>query len=668
MEDCLLDIKTTQEAGMITNDDKNSSILCTARSDTGFWFLRSRSSSCVSTTSNGIKSMTTGNAHQQEDVGTDLDSTDMDMSDLLSRFIDDDDDDNKSDDEEQGRDDAQSYDTQHSTIESIRSACFNLLLSTVGGGALSLPFAFVKTGILAGPLLLVFVAVIMQFGSKLLIQTVTQVMPQLTEQNKTSLSKKVSSLESVAGAAFGPDKGRRSTTAVVLLFCFSTSIGCAVLLKNLLDPPSWHQEGLGQSENLKDDHSWLEKIQSNPVILLFSHHVWLLILIMVTPLCGLESLSMLSGFGAASMVSMCVVASCIVICSVESNLRERSVTSRWFWNSGLHLFPDSWADAWDVFPIFIYCYTCHFNLLKVHSEFKTPPTSAVVNRWLTTTALFATILYAVVGFAGAALQHGRHEITAVSTNILLNLIHIASSSSSGVWIVVQIARYCMAFTAALALPALVIPVRDITLDYLCVSHRNPEVVSERATPLVVSEEVEANQGHDKFFQVRNTEAQNKRDPLLLSPIQFVNREKESDKKLENESNVDEAFLQLSCGGSINISDSDSICTCNITRPNRNKHSAWLRCAVASCLLWVAVALALAVPNIGIVWKLMGSSLSIFISIVLPSAAFLSLSNKAIRKSQQNANFRLERLLAWFLLFFFVPIMVLSTVYEVYKLH
>jgi len=105
----------------------------------------------------------------------------------------------------------------------------------VGGGSLSLPLAFQKTGnALLGPVLLLVTAGITEFCFRVLVdaaRTVTPVNNQHDDDRRPSRD----SYESIAAAAFGKTT-LRFCTVLVTLMCFFGIVGYAVLLRDMLEP------------------------------------------------------------------------------------------------------------------------------------------------------------------------------------------------------------------------------------------------------------------------------------------------------------------------------------------------------------------------------------------------------------------------------------------------
>ena len=134
----------------------------------------------------------------------------------------------------------------------ISSARFNLLSSMVGGGCLSLPLAFHQTGnLLVAPILLVVMSVLAQQSILFLVKAGVYSTAsgelgasngddaRLTVASRRSdiinNRKGIATYENVASQAFGR-KARIFSMALVCACCFLTTVGYAVLLRNMLEP------------------------------------------------------------------------------------------------------------------------------------------------------------------------------------------------------------------------------------------------------------------------------------------------------------------------------------------------------------------------------------------------------------------------------------------------
>jgi len=322
----------------------------------------------------------------------------------------------------------------------------------------------------------------------------------------------------------------------------------------------------------------------------------LTVVFLVTPLCTLKTLTALKRFGAASMFSVLILGSCIVFRSLECNLGS-SQSGHW-WDA-YQLWPDSWKELLDAFPLFISCYVCHYNLLPVHNEFRNPSPQRI-SWWLRSTAGAATGFYMVMGVAGSA--YGRCTATGtVHGNVLLDFPDDDP--------LLLVGRMCLAITITLAFPMLTIPARDIIIRSL------PKSLYQ-----AVATEHESSGAPDdaeERMDVEQDAIQSLQEPLL-------------------EANTADGI------GSETVSASFG-----------------LRLLSVTVFFWSAAAVASCVSSIDVVWGLLGSSLSILLSHLIPCASYLVISKRSSQSTEDPPS-RHSIVVAWILILVSTPLMFLST--------
>ena len=443
----------------------------------------------------------------------------------------------------------------------ISSARFNILSTMVGGGSLSLPFAFQKAGnALLGPLLIIVVAGFSDFCFRLLV----------TAAGELTSRKGTSSFESIASAAFGP-KVQLFSMGLVFSMCVIGSIGYAVLLRDMLVPIA---------DALAPKHSQL-----------YHNAAMLTIVVLVTPLTTLQTLTSLKRFGATSMLSVVILGCCVIVRSIQCNFgldQERHTQ----WYHYIRLFPESPSELLDAIPLFISCFVCHYNISTVHNELRNP-TPARTSWWIRSTTWSAAIFYLLIGFAGS--MYGNCTPSGnVQGNVLLDFAEDDPLLLMG--------RLCLALTITLAFPMLIIPARDIVLRLI--TPRDSD--DDSGESLLEEGEILERDIHE---------------PLLGSAI------------------------------------------------DEPKDSFPRRFAVAIVVFWSAAGIACCISSIDIVWDLLGSSLSILLSYLIPCGSYLVLVeqqedfDEGIRSQWKK---RLSKGMCWFLLILFGPLMVISTTNAIYK--
>jgi amino acid permease len=573
----------------------------------------------------------------------------------------------------------------------ISSARFNIWSTMVGGGSLSLPLAFAKTGnLLVGPVLLISTAWLTQFCFGVLLDAARLVSPsssdsldptttrishdpahdaidettrstseEIQEPDRVSSSTKVGkdSLESITAAAFG-ERAHWASTVLVTLMCWFGIIGYCVLLRDMLVPVTqWLHPLPGFTRN--------DSADTGSTVTMANNVIMLVVVLLVTPLCTLRTLTALQRFGAASMLSVFILGMCIVYRSVECTLgvihhhhpnttisylgsvdvddqRSPVLDGSFHFMDGFTFFPKSWKDVLDVLPLFISCYVCHYNLPVVHNDL-TDPTPARVRRWISSTVWGATLFYLVMGVAGSAFAMacgGSEDGTAVVVhgNILLNF-----DANDPLLLV---GRLCLAVTIALAFPVLTIPARDIFL---------------RAIDSVVSQD-----------QSQWTVAANTLEDELLEPLLPAS---DSDA-------VSSEHPAMVPGLSRNNEDADEVTHADLGFPEEQQQyeaqsPLMARLWTSVVILWSGAIFASCVSSIDVVWDLLGSSLSILLSFLVPCGSYIALRRRNppdVPPQNTDSGFIVRQpelpsisTFCWMIVLFFVPLMFLSTANAIYNL-
>ena len=414
------------------------------------------------------------------------------------------------------------------------------------------------------------------------------------------------SFESITSAAFGP-KAYILSMGLVTAMCFFGAVGYAVLLRDMMEPinDSWPF----LTQDLLEDGTWIHK----------NFTLFLMVLI-VTPATTLTNLTALQNCGAASMISLLILGSCIVIRSVQCNL---SAPHPWY--TYVTLWPDSPRDFLNAIPLYISCFVCHYNILPVHNELQ-DPTPPRVSWWLRSTTWFAVGLYSIMGLAGSCYGHCT-PTGKVQGNVLLDFEEKDP--------LLMIGRMCLALTIALAFPMLVIPARDILLRSVIVPHLHHyagvAATTGSSTPAVTT--VRPEDDMDAAAQLR--------EPLLSSSTDAADEERpinEGDDQASEEE--EEEIIPMSFR---------------------------LRLLTSIGIFWTAALVASCVTSIDIVWDLLGSSLSILLSYLIPCGSYLMIMRHQPPPPSADPDTPIStttvfwsKVLCWIMILFFTPLMFVST--------
>lgn len=411
--------------------------------------------------------------------------------------------------------------------------------------------------------------------------------------------------------------------------CFFGAVGYAVLLRDMLQPITdaitnhthHHNATLG-SWSINE---WGLEAEEGGGPSVASNLTMLGVILIITPVCTLKNLSSLDKLGAASMSSILILGACIVFRSLQCNIGHPDESFDGHNWRAFKLWPDSAKDVLgkcnsptcvlvpyvevlsantnvlfcttDAFPLFVSCYVCHYNIPAVHNELQNPSKQRV-NYWTTSTTVAASLFYMTVGLAGSAYGHCT-PTGKVQGNVLLDFDEDDP--------LLLVARMCLACTITLAFPLLVIPARDILL-------RSWFAPSTTSTTVIDVEQETSNDNNPE----RTTDS-SLREPLLTNDS---NHGGEGGDGEEVDADTTRAGLTASTEA-------------QAVQPQQ--HSFGLRLGAAILVLWSASAVASCVKSIDIVWDLLGSSLSILLSYLIPCASFIVIVGSTENDADFDAN-------------------------------
>ena len=228
------------------------------------------------------------------------------------------------------------------------------------------------------------------------------------------------------------------------------------------------------------------------------------------------------------------------------------------------------------------------------------PSEERVSWWLRSTTWSASIFYLVLGLSGSA--YSKCAVDEIKGNILLNF-HVSDP-------LLLVGRMCLAITITLAFPMLTIPARDIVLRSMM-------------------ERQSAGASDTSQVELSDNPQETLAEPLLSNE--------------EQEEIAESAPVQA--GGPL-------------------KTSFGMRLGVAIVLFWTATAVACCVESIDIVWDLLGSSLSIILSYLIPCGSYVVIMKQSPGPLSRGKLIAMA--LAWIILAVTGPLMFVSTANAVYN--
>ena len=238
-----------------------------------------------------------------------------------------------------------------STPYQSAGAISNLCSATLGAGALSLPYAFSLTGLIPGVILLLLSGYL----------TILSIDIIITSCVKTNLFK----YEDVAVRLAGRTAGR-ALEASLLVFCFGTAVAYIVAVGDILDQ---FVRSLNDSLGSDKESTLMTIYSRDRVMVLF----WLLVMFPLSLQRHVEGLKRFSSVGVLSIIFL-VLAAVIhsiqygdifgtTISDSDQNKNTDIVTLLW---------PNSFWDVVQAFPIMIFAFSCQVNVCAIFEELKSP--------------------------------------------------------------------------------------------------------------------------------------------------------------------------------------------------------------------------------------------------------------------------------------------------------
>ena len=242
---------------------------------------------------------------------------------------------------------------------SPNGAIFNLVSTIVGGGVLSIPYAFAHTGVVLGFFCVFASAAASGFSVYLLVAACRRT----ASEDYVSLAIK----------AFGPGCGKLVQMMLATL-TWCCCVAYIVLAGQLI------AEVLGSFY----PHQMLLDVNRKYTKVAFTAACF--------PLCFFKQLRALRHTSVLSVASVAVLAVVIGYRSVQHG-------TGFMHPEKIKVWPSSAGDVMYALPLFIISYLCHFNVLPMHGELQ-QPTRVRIKRIIRYAMVTPAMLYATVGFLG----------------------------------------------------------------------------------------------------------------------------------------------------------------------------------------------------------------------------------------------------------------------------
>jgi amino acid permease len=432
------------------------------------------------------------------------------------------------------------------------SAVFNLVKTIIGGGILSLPFAFDKCGLALSVVFMVISAAASTFTLYVIV----------------SCSRRggAATYEEVVRKALGP---RAAVVTVVLLvmLTFLTLVAYIIFIKDLVG-------SLGARYLFAHALSAIEQ-----------NGLTIACVALISPFLFVRSMDALRFTSIFSLIAVVVLAIAITVRAIESlSPGADAIPYEEASSVSIKMVPTNWKDAVYAFPIISVSYLCHFNVLPVYSELH-KPTRRRLKKIVASTMFSTWVFYMIVGTMGYLFAYRMPG--GVQGDILNNF----SDSDK----LVNLGRLGLLVTILLSLPIICQPCRS-NLERLI------KYVVDYSKPAIAA--------------VIDKKSGRETEPLLPA----ISR-------------------RSTPSPSSPLSDSSDESSSSRSRFSR-ENITYVGLTIA--IMMSATACALLSPGVVVVWNLMGSTVGILISYVLPCASYVR-----IRAQKPNSDKR--KLAAWIIL-------------------
>lgn len=336
---------------------------------------------------------------------------------------------------------------------SLRGATFNLASATLGAGALSLPYAFRQSGLLISLAEMLGAALATVYSIRLLLRA--------SAAASARHGCVIDSYEDLAAAIFGP-RVQRVTEAMIILFCFGTAVAYCIAVGDILEP-------------IRDLDGMPELLRGTSGRRLCMATFWALFMLPLSLLRSVSSLQFSSFLGVTAILFLVFATmyhcarhrfadhwSCEEMISDSSSSEDACNTTVEYTRlaSGQQL-----LDTVNSLPLIMFAYCCQVNVYDIYRELGTPTEAKMMRvSWMGMVGL-CFVIYSCMGIFG--YLDFRAD---VEGNVLRNLQYDVQRDG-----VIAAAFVAITLTVVVAFPLVVFPTRESIFHIL----RAPATAAER---------------------------------------------------------------------------------------------------------------------------------------------------------------------------------------------
>ena len=513
-------------------------------------------------------------------------------------------------------------DPAHGT-SSMLVATFNLVATIVGGGVLSVPFAFAKCGgALWGVLWMTLAAGLTDQSCLMLcwcarppevVLSTTAIHPDVLPVLPTT-PQLLSSYGQVGKAAFGPLL-EVAISAVIFVFLVFVLIAYMVLVKDIWTPlwlalyeyayaaaaTTWLPSTKTTASESTTMLGLPEEARRDDII--YGPYVLLGIIVFMSPFLVQRTLHALRfncyiGFASVSILCLALCHHALSSSSSTNNNNNNVLWTRDFWLAP----PESVQDVLVAFPILMLSFLCHFNVNPIQKALIRPTPQrvrGVVRGAMMACGLLMT-LFGVAGYAYVVGGNNTATSTVVQGNILLNCEDEQQAASRGGErrdLFLLLGRVGCGITIMLAMAIMILPCRDSLLEVL-------DIIAFAST----STDTTASPNH-------NNHGSHQTDSTLSETTPLVGQVNDNDKTL--------------------TAAGKPMATNHHVKPPSLSEVPAVHYGSTLLIVVVCYVSAVKAPGVAIVWSLCGSSMAFCIAFMLPTACFLQILHQREQQQQHD---------------------------------
>ncbi len=503
---------------------------------------------------------------------------------------------------------------------SLMVGIVSLIATVCGGGVLSLPLVFRKAGIIPTTFLMIYGVVTTNFSLHILVSCARRMGGR--------------SYGDVAKAAFG-STAEVATTSLMAVMLVGSLTAYSVLVMDTWSPlvlaslPNYLRDFLmgtiptavstATSANSTID---VVEVEDTASYVTPSKRASAIILACIM----LLSLSLLLQRDLHSLRHTCYVGFCSCILLMVAIVVRASQAIQLDDNRPpINWYSTDIADLSFAFPIVVLCFLCSYNALGIHSSL-VDPTRERVNFVLDSSMVVCFALFYLVGLGGYI-----YAMDETLDNILLNFrLNDAA---------ILIGRIGFCFTLFFGIPLVLLPCRAAWLDIW------PQIIAWKADSMMIKE----------FMAVRQRSRDGAHFVINRTPLLVTEGPQEhyatmfgygSDHHVEDivggtaDNRIDddrEILMNAGMNKGVDLApphqssklrmycitvdgeDEDNDCQKDDVMTHQVAHFSSTFAIMGFCYF-----AAISVPGVGFVWRLLGSSMAILISFIIPSACYLKI--------------------------------------------